>query len=150
VQITSDPNVEKQLLSYGYKKVNKAVGGQYLYYCRGCAGPYYIIKLEIRTGPMAELLAEVNPEGSKVLMSFDKIGEDLVLYTEKALKTQYDPKKMEVVAELLAEEPGHEVYLDKDKATDTGKGLYVFYQQYNTAKQFYEQEFSLFKDQWTH
>ena len=85
--MTADPHVEKYLLSYGYKKVNKEVGGQHLYYCRGCAGPYYIIKLEIKTGAMAELLAEVNPEGSKVLMSFERIGDDLVLYTKKCLKT---------------------------------------------------------------
>lgn len=142
--------MEKYLLAYGYKKVNKPIGGQFLYYCRGCAGPYYVTKLEIRTGPMAELLAEVNPEGSKVLMSFEKIAEDLVLFTEKTLKTQYDPKKMDVVADILAEEPGHEVYLDKDKAQDTTKGVYVFYQKYNTAKHFYEQEFTLFKDQFTH
>lgn len=34
---------------------------------------------------------------------------------------------MDVVAEVLAEEPGQEVFLEKDKATDTGKGIYVFY-----------------------
>jgi hypothetical protein len=117
-----------------------------MYYCRGCAGPYFLTTVELKTGVMAELLAEVNVEGSTNIMTFERIADDLVLYTEKTLKNKYDPKKMSVLAEILADEPGNDKWIEEDKAIDTSKGIYLFMQKYNTAKQFYEAELQVMKD----
>ena len=127
IQVTGDEHVEKFLLAYGYKKVNRKVGDGYLYYCRGCAGPYFLTTLELKTGVMAELLAEVNVEGATNIMMFEKLSDDLVMYSEKTLKSHYNPKKMSVLAEILSEEAGQDTWLEKDKATDTQRGVYFFF-----------------------
>jgi hypothetical protein len=31
-----------------------------------------------------------------------------------------------VLAEIIAEQPGHEIWVEKDKAEDTQKGIYFF------------------------
>lgn len=41
---------------------------------------------------------------------------------------------MEVLAEVLSDEPGVDTWTEKDKAVDTTKGLYLFFQKYNSAK----------------
>jgi hypothetical protein len=39
------------------------------------------------------MLAEVTPEGNNNIRVYEKIGEDTVLFIEKVLKREYNPKK---------------------------------------------------------
>lgn len=61
------------------------------------------------------------------------------------LKAGFSAKKHKVLAEILPDEPQNEVWIEKDRANDTEKGFYFFYQTYNPAKKFYDKEFTLFK-----
>ncbi len=40
-------------------------------------------------------------------MVYEKISDDLVLFFEKILKKEYNPKKEKVLAEIVADEPSH-------------------------------------------
>ncbi len=78
-------------------------------------------------------------------MIFNKINDEEVLLITKMLKSGFNAKKHNVLAEILPDEPQNEIWIEKDKANDTEKGIYFFYQQFNAAKKFYENPFILFK-----
>jgi len=75
--VSDDLEYEKHLLIYGYKKVNKEYQGKYMYYCRGCGGPYYVVSSEFKSGGFEEVVAEVDPD-QKSLFTFNKINDEEV------------------------------------------------------------------------